>query len=240
MQRVRWIDFDQGHFGIPRDSLKHVVEIMGHPAGKTPHRLHLLGLQQLRLQFFPFRFGPFALGDVADALDGAHNVASLIVQRRGLGKNPCPLIVVKCVAENFRRKTIPFTGDFGIPGRNIPLVHEDQVHQLRSCLSIKWDRISVVSFADHLGGRNTRHLLHSLVPDNDSLFLINRKGCIRQKIDDVRQSLAVLPEFRLHPSAFGNIADCGNDDLPAFQIRQTISNLNRDSAPIFADMYALP
>ena len=50
-----------------------------------------------------FMFRPFALGDVADALDRAYNVARLIVQGRGLGKNPCALIVVEGVAKHFRQ-----------------------------------------------------------------------------------------------------------------------------------------
>ena len=38
---------------------------MGHAAGQPPHRLHLLGLEQLRLELLPLRLGLLALRDVA-------------------------------------------------------------------------------------------------------------------------------------------------------------------------------
>ena len=125
VQRMRGIDLIYGYFGIASDGLKHVVEIMGHPAGQSSHGLHLLRLVQLYLQFFPFRFSMFSLSDVSDAFDGTHNVAKLIVQGRNLCKNPCALIVIKSITEHFRRKAITFAGYFGIPGRNIPPVHEN-------------------------------------------------------------------------------------------------------------------
>ena len=44
---------------LAQNGCQHVVKIVGHSAGKSSHRLHLLSLSQPLFQLF-------ALGDVAD------------------------------------------------------------------------------------------------------------------------------------------------------------------------------
>ncbi|OPZ59572.1 MAG: hypothetical protein BWY86_01187 [Candidatus Aminicenantes bacterium ADurb.Bin508] len=48
----------QDQLGVTVDDLKEVVEVMGHPAGELPDRLHLLFLPQLLLQSLPLRSVP--------------------------------------------------------------------------------------------------------------------------------------------------------------------------------------
>ncbi len=51
--------------GAHEDGRQHVVEIVRHAAGKAPHRLHLLRLNQLFLQAGAFSFGLLALCHVS-------------------------------------------------------------------------------------------------------------------------------------------------------------------------------
>ena len=60
---------------MAQDRCKHVVEIVGHAAGQAAHRLHLLGLQQLRLKRILFLLRPLALGDITDTLNCTYDFA---------------------------------------------------------------------------------------------------------------------------------------------------------------------
>ena len=65
MERLGRVHLVEGHLRVPEDHPQHVVEVVGHAAGQAAHRLHLLGLLELGLEFLPLRLGLFALGDVA-------------------------------------------------------------------------------------------------------------------------------------------------------------------------------
>ena len=45
----------QEELAVPRNDGQHVVEVVGHAPGQSPHRLHLLGLAKLGLELFELR-----------------------------------------------------------------------------------------------------------------------------------------------------------------------------------------
>ena len=79
MERLGRINLGQRHLRVAEDHAQHVVEVMGHAAGQPPDRFHLLGLEQLRLQFLPLLLGPLAFGNIAgdpqDARSGCRQTA---------------------------------------------------------------------------------------------------------------------------------------------------------------------
>lgn len=64
-------------FGISEDDPEHVVEIMSDATSETTDRFHLLRVQELHLQFFPFRLGTAALADILDEDQSAVPVGKL-------------------------------------------------------------------------------------------------------------------------------------------------------------------
>ena len=83
--------------GKAENDAELIVEVMGHPAGKAPHRLHLLRLQQLFGEPLPVLLGLPASGDVSiDAL--VHDAAGHLDARAG-GLHPADLAVLADDAE---------------------------------------------------------------------------------------------------------------------------------------------
>ena len=69
VQRLPGLHLRQRHLHVADDHLQHVVEVVRHPAGKLPHRLHLLRLAQLILQLSFIRGQSGVFGDVLEKAD---------------------------------------------------------------------------------------------------------------------------------------------------------------------------
>ena len=64
MQGVARLRPGQGDLRLPQDDPQHVVEIVGHPPGQTPHGFHLLRMEQLLPKLLPLSLRPKPCGDV--------------------------------------------------------------------------------------------------------------------------------------------------------------------------------
>jgi len=67
------------------------------------------------------------------------------------------------------------------------LGREYKVDQDRPPLTIESQRVLIVALAQHLPGRNARHLFDSSIPGDHVALCVDHKGGIGQEVDDVGQ-----------------------------------------------------
>src|SRR6056297_950666 len=94
---------------------------------------------------------------------------------------------------------------------------------MKSGFPVKWDGVNVVALADHLGSRNTGHLLNGLVPDGNPLFHINRQDAVWKKLNDIEESFFTFPQGRLDLLSIGYIPAGNNRTNPIFLIDIALS-----------------
>ena len=105
--------------GVAADRGQHVVEVVGHAAGKTPDRLELLALAELLLE-------QLALGDVLGHADREVRLAVGVAHERGRklghegaavpGQQACLAPVrVPVAADQLREETFAFRGVVRVP-----------------------------------------------------------------------------------------------------------------------------
>lgn len=91
----------QGHIDVADDRPQHIVEIMGYPSSQSSDGFHLLGMMELLLKLFPLVLGTFALSDIADGFDDAHDVACAVKEQTGCCKDIGAFVIVEGGSEGF-------------------------------------------------------------------------------------------------------------------------------------------
>ncbi len=78
IERLGRVQLLKCQFRMAKNYPQHVVEVVGHTAGQPTHRFHLLGLQQLALQYLLFLFSLLALANVLDDRDKIGGIAGSV------------------------------------------------------------------------------------------------------------------------------------------------------------------
>ena len=151
--------------------------------------LHCHG--QLRAATLELYFRLLPIRDVADGLNRAHHLPVGVIQDRRHA--PQEQVAPAGRHIGFRNQHIVRALDLGIFLFNFLFRPQDQVNQNWLRPPVKWDGIGILPFTEHHLGRHARQGFDGTVPGNDFPMMINDKGGVRQKVNDVCQPSPGLP-----------------------------------------------
>src|SRR5450432_2837456 len=93
-QRLLGLQLLDRHAGQAQDHRQQVVEVVGHPAGQVAHRLHLLGLPEVRLDLLQAGHGLVLVGEILRDLARPHDASLRVPEgrdgERHLDRRPVP------------------------------------------------------------------------------------------------------------------------------------------------------
>jgi len=176
--------------------------------------------------------GPPLVGDVADGLDGADDLAPAVAQRTGRAPEDRPA-GTEIREIHLRGHGIAVALEFLVQGFGVGGA-EGHVDEHRPALAVEREGVGVVAPADHLVGGPAAQVLHGPVPGDDGAGAVDHHGGVRQERDDLPELLLGTAEpglDRLHrrppPS----------NQLPAWQSREeSTAGRRRDRARLDMDV----
>ena len=156
---------------------------------------------QLVVRFPEGFLGPFAVGDVAHALDRAVAIAVGIQQgsRRDEDVGPAPAVQSGDVALGENRAVAPLKAI--VVRRNALVRGVQQVDRNWLALPVEGDRVGEVRLPQHLLLADSRHLLDGPIPGDDAFVLVDDERGVRQKLDDVLEPPVRDLDLLLRPPA---------------------------------------
>ncbi|OQA23805.1 MAG: hypothetical protein BWY59_02509 [Verrucomicrobia bacterium ADurb.Bin345] len=159
----------------------------------------------------PYRFlGLFALRDVPDTFDCAHDPAARIV-KGSCGHPDIDAAFAYGGEVNFRNQRIARPFDVSVVALHLLIRFQHEIHKDGPPLAIERHRVLVIALADHVPGGDTCQGLDRPVPGNHLALAVDRKRRIRQETDDGLEPLFRFAKRFLGRYARGNVPACRNE-----------------------------
>ncbi len=132
--------------------------------------------------------GNFAIRDVPDRLDRPDNIPAPVVEGACL-PHQRDFPPLRTGERSVGDQDVFIMNNMGIILRNNIVCFEDQVDEDLSPCSIERNSVLKITFPQHLGSRNTGHLLDGTVPRDDMPAPVDGKGRVGEKVNDICKAL---------------------------------------------------